>query len=257
MATPPVPSSSNNQPRGWICRESSLQNWALMLNTWASWINQGSDLLPVYNHWGLHWSDPTRCAMEFGLRNGTAATCCHPFLLAAFIWVSFGSGSGRECCKFIDCDWWEVWLYSLVSPHTLFNGFAWSSDHSLSIWPQPWHLKHCRALGSFMFWALPRAPVSAWVLPLLWEAVATLLAAEELQVEVLWPRPVQPLWELGCTAVFLSIHPLPWPLCLGLFGAVAGQVPCSALVRAAINLAIWSPSSLSCLSLQWQWMTLP
>ena len=36
-----------------------------------------------------------------------------------------------------------------------------------------------------MFWALPVAPASAWVLPLLWEAVATLLAAEELQVEVL------------------------------------------------------------------------
>ena len=36
-----------------------------------------------------------------------------------------------------------------------------------------------------MFWALPGAPVSAWVPPLLWEAVAILLAAEELQVEVL------------------------------------------------------------------------
>ena len=50
---------------------------------------------------------------------------------------------------------------------------------------QPWHLKHRRALESFMFWALPWAPVSAWVLPLLWEAVVTLLAAEELQAEVL------------------------------------------------------------------------
>ena len=108
---------------------------------------------------------------------------------------------------------------------------------------QPWHLKHCRALESFAFWALPWAPVDAWVLPLLCEAVATLLAAEQLQAEVFWPRPIQPLWELGQTGVFLSIWPLPWPLCLGLFGALAGWVPCSALFRAAINLAIWSPSS--------------
>ena len=41
-----------------------------------------------------------------------------------------------------------------------------------------------------MVWALPWAPVCAWILPLLWEAVATLLAAEELQVEVFWPKPV-------------------------------------------------------------------
>ena len=41
-----------------------------------------------------------------------------------------------------------------------------------------------------MLWALPWALVSAWVLPLLLEAVATLLAAEELQAVVFWPRPV-------------------------------------------------------------------
>ena len=32
-------------------------------------------------------------------------------------------------------------------------------------------------------------------------------------------------------------------LCLGLLGALAGQLPCSALVKVAINLVIWSPSS--------------
>ena len=46
----------------------------------------------------------------------------------------------------------------------------------------------------------------------------------------------------GQTGVFLSICPLPQSLILGLFGALAGQVPCSALFRAAINQAIWSPS---------------
>ena len=100
-----------------------------------------------------------------------------------------------------------------------------------------------QSTGVIAFWALPWAPVHAWVLLLLCEAVATLLAAEELWEKVLWSRPVHPLWELGQTGVFLSICPLPWPLCLGLFGVLAGWVPCSALFRAAINLAIWSPSS--------------
>ena len=51
---------------------------------------------------------PIRHAMESGLRNGIGATCCHPFLFADFIWVSFGLGSGRECCKCTDCLMWEV-----------------------------------------------------------------------------------------------------------------------------------------------------
>ena len=49
--------------------------------------------------------------------------------------------------------------------------------------------------------------------------------------------------EFGWTEVFLSVRPLPQSLCLGLLGALAGQLPCSALVKVAINLAIWSPSS--------------
>ena len=48
---------------------------------------------------------------------------------------------------------------------------------------------------------------------------------------------------VGVVGLFLSICPLPWPLCLGLFGVQAGWVPCSALFRVAISLAIGSPSS--------------
>ena len=143
---------------------------------------------------------------------------------------------------------WVYWLQLvgglttfLWFPPSLFNSFA-GVAHSLAIWPHPWHLKHCRALGSFMFWALPRAPVSAWIFLLFWGAVATLLAAEELWVELLWPRPVWPLWELGWVGVFLPSS-LSHDPCLGLFRVVAGWVPCSALVRVAINLVIWSPSS--------------
>ena len=194
MAAPPAPSSSNDWPRGLICRMSSLQNWALMLNTWMpKLIKAVTYCLSITT--GPSLEHPTRHAMGSGLRNGIGAIGCCPFLLAAFIKAGFGSGSGRECCKLIVCSWQGIWLHSLVPP-SLFNCFA-GVVHTLAIWPQPWHLKHCRALESFMFWALPWAPASAWVLPLLWEAVATLLAAEELPVEVFWPRPVQPLWELG------------------------------------------------------------
>ena len=48
---------------------------------------------------------------------------------------------------------------------------------------------------------------------------------------------------VGHPGVFLSICPLPWPLCLGLFGALPALLPCPALIRAAISLAIWFPNS--------------
>ena len=47
----------------------------------------------------------------------------------------------------------------------------------------------------------------------------------------------------GRPGVFLSICPLPWPLCLGLFGVLTGLLPCPAHVRVAINMAIWFPNS--------------
>ena len=161
------------------------------------------------------------------------------------------------CCLHMSWFWIGVregmlWVYGLhfagglttfpQFPPSLFNGFN-RVVHSLAIWPQPWHLKHCRVLESFTFWALSWVPVGAWVFPLPWEAVVTLLAVEELWAVVFWPRPVWPLLELGWTGVFLSVCHLPWPLWLGLFGVLAGWVPCSAVFRAAISLAIWSLSS--------------
>ena len=182
----PIPSSSNNWPKGWICRVSSLQNWALMLNTWApELIKAVTSCLSIIT--GASLECPTRCAMRSGLRNGIGATCCHAFLLSAFMRVSFGLESGRECCEFIGCSWQGVWLHSLGSPCPCLMALL-ELHTPLAIWPQPWHLKHCRALGSFLFWALPWAHVDAWALSLLQEAVATLLAAEDLWAEVLWSR---------------------------------------------------------------------
>ena len=68
--------------------------------------------------------------------------------------------------------------------------------------------------------------------------------ADVLQPMVVCPRLVWPLWELGQPGVLLSICPLPWHLCLGPFGALAGLLPCPTLVRVAISLAIWCPNSM-------------
>ena len=118
--------------------------------------------------------------------------------------------------------------------------------HSQAMWSQPWHLKHWRKLGSFLFEVAsldpcvfgPWPPVVVVPVPCLTDALWT---------EVVCPRPVWPLWELGQPGLFLSICSLPQPLCLGLFGALVGWLPCSSLVRAAINLAIWFPNSFSAL----------
>ena len=45
--------------------------------------------------------------------------------------------------------------------------------------------------------------------------------------------------ECSCQSILSQL-----PLCLGLFGALAGLLPCPALIREAINLAIWFPNSI-------------
>ena len=174
-------------------------------------------------------------------------------------WVATCSSSIPPCCLHMGQFWIRVregmlqvyWLWVVGGlttfpqfPPSLFNGFA-RVAHSLAIWPQPWHLKHCRALGSFAcFGNCPMAPVSTWVLPLLWEAVATLTCSRRAAS---WrcsdPGQSDHCGSWGRQEYSCPSCPIPWPLFLGLLGAVAGQVPCSALVRVAINLVIWSPSS--------------
>ena len=165
-------------------------------------------------------------------------TCCCPFSCCLHM-VGFGSDQeGMLQVYWLCCG---VWPHSHVPP-SLFNGFARVAP-SLDIWPQPWHLKHCRALESFAFLGIALGTCECLGTPPTLGSSSYLLAAEELWVESVLVQAVWPLWELGQTGVFMSIYPLPWPLCLGLFGVVAGCVPCSALFRVAISLVIWSPSS--------------
>ena len=129
-------------------------------------------------------------------------------------------------------------------PPVWFNDLA-GVAHSHVMWPQPWHLKHCSELGSFWFEMLPCPSLDPWAFPWLWSVVPVLWPADMLQAEVVCPWPVWPLWELGWLEVFLSVLPLPWPLCLGLFWALLGLLPCPAFVRVAISPAIWFCSSLA------------
>ena len=113
-----------------------------------------------------------------------------------------------------------------------------------AIWPQPWHLKHWRELESLLLavpWCLA---LVSWLLPLIstycspcpmacrcpgvWCSLSNTGPAI-MGAGAAWSTPVCPL--------------LPWPLSLGLFGALAGLLPCPALVRVAISFAICCPSS--------------
>ena len=93
----------------------------------------------------------------------------------------------------------------------------------------------CLALVLWLFcpWFLLMATHVLWPLGVLWSRMVC-------------PRPFWPLWELGQPGVPLSACPLPWPLPLGLLGALAGLLPCPALARAAISLPICFPTSVVC-----------
>ena len=242
MAAPPVPFNSNNWPKGWISRPISLHSCALIFDTCALKSTKAVTSRPS-TITCASLAHPTNHATGSGFRNGIGVISFHPFCLTAFSWVSFGLGSQRECLVLTADCWRGLTTFPWVPP-SLFNGAA-GVAHSLAIWPQPWHLKHCRELGPLAPYVPPCTPLCACWFPLCGDLTPALLVTEELWAEVVWPRPVQPLWEFGWAEVVLSVCPLPWPLCLELLGALAGQLPCSALVKVAISLAIWSPSSLS------------
>ena len=188
---------------------------------------------------------------------GTGATSGHPLFWTAFSRVSFSLGSGRECWRStVGCCWQGVGPHSLGSPPVWFKNLS-GMAHSQAMWPQPWHWKHWSELGSFLFEVLPCPSLGPWAFPWPWPVVPVLWPADMLQVEVVWSRPVWPLWELGWLEVVLSVLPLPWPLCLGLFGVLPGLLSCPALVRAAISLIFGLPAQRLLQLAWWSQLTLP
>ena len=103
--------------------------------------------------------------------------------------------------------------------------------YSQAIWPQAWHLKHWREVGSLLLAVLSCLSLVPWLFcP--WSLLIVVPAPQPVDVlwsEVVCPRLVLLLWELGQPGVLLSVCPLPWPLCLGLLGVLAGLLPCPAL----------------------------
>ena len=104
MAAPPVPSSSNNRPRGWISRSNSSHNFALMVDTCAPKSTKAVTLHPSTTT-SASLARPTNCATGSGFRNGMDSMFFCPLCFSASFWVSCGSGLQRECFVFMMCDW--------------------------------------------------------------------------------------------------------------------------------------------------------
>ena len=109
IAEPPVLSSSNNWPNGWICSARSLQNWEFTLDTSAPKSISAVVSCPSTITVAL-LECPTKWAMGSGLRKGTGVTSGHPFFCATFRMVNFHSRSVRECWgPTVGCCSWCCW----------------------------------------------------------------------------------------------------------------------------------------------------
>ena len=160
MAAPPVPSSSNNQPRGWISRSNSSQNFTLMVDTCAPKSTKIVTSHPSTTT-GASLARPTNCATRSGFRNGMDSMFFCPLCFPASFWVSCGSGLQRECLVLITCDWREVWPHSPGSPlpclmvpqelHILLPYGPSPDTYSTGESWSPWHPVGCLAHRSMHF----------------------------------------------------------------------------------------------------------
>ena len=170
---------------------------------------------------------------------------------------------------------WLLWLVLVgVGPHTL--GTPQTGLKSLLGWhipkimcPQPWHLKHGRELVSFLFEVLPWLSLDPWLFPWLWPVVPVPWPAATLWAVGVCPRTVLPLWELRWLGAFLSICPLPWPLCWAIWstaGPVALYCSCQGshqpgclvynsvapLTGSVVTASLFSLSTLQAVTMSWE-----
>ena len=135
MAAPPVPSSSNNWPRGWISRSNSSQNFALMVDTCAPESTKAVTSHPSTTT-GASLARPTNRATGSGFRNGIGSMVFPPLLFICLflgrLWL--GVTEGMLGLHYVRLDG-GLTAFPWVPP-SLFNG-ATGVAHSLAIWPQP------------------------------------------------------------------------------------------------------------------------
>ena len=170
----------------------SSQNLALTLDTWAPKSIKAMVSHPFTSYWGLIGA-PYQTHYWIRVEKWNRGNFQSSSFLSCLHLGQFGFRV-REGMMWIYC--WLLLVGGFATspwfPPSLFNILA-GVAHSLAIWPQPWHLKHWSELESFAFSILPWPSLGLWVFPLPWGTVPTLLEAEELQAEVVWPRPVWPL----------------------------------------------------------------
>ena len=184
MAAPPSPLAPTTDPGAeivrWVLHKTEhlclkpeplnlSQQWLLACYEYRSFIRVSYKM--CYGVWIEEW--------YWGNLLLSLPLCC---LHVGWLWIGIREGMLQV-----------YWLHDAGGltafpwfPPSLFNGFV-GVAHSLAIWPQSWHLKHCNVLESFAFWALPWTLVDAWVLPLLCEAVATCLQQKSCEQKCFGP----------------------------------------------------------------------
>ena len=141
-------------------------------------------------------------------------------------------------------------------PPSLFNGFA-GVAHSLAIWPQPWHLKHCTALESFALWALPWAPVDAWVLhPTLGSSGYPTCSRGAASGGVLAQASLTNVGAGADRSIPLHLSSPMMPVPGTIWSASRAECPVLLCLEWPLTWQFGHPALLSHLSLQWEQMTM-
>ena len=154
MAAPPVPSNSNNWPKGWILRSRSLHNCALIFDTYSpKSIKAVTSCLSMTT--GTSLTCPTRCTTRSGFRNGMGAIPFHPFFSYCLYLGQFWFGA-REGM---------LWSYCVLLEGGL-TAFPWVPLSLFNIWlewctPLPCDPNHgiWNIARSWSLWCLEHHPV--------------------------------------------------------------------------------------------------
>ena len=206
MVECPVPSSSNNLPKGWAFRVIHLhgtQGWHWKPEP-LSWFMHGL-FFPSFNYRGLiGLSNQVR---QWGLdsKNGLTRAASHgPVHQAAFLLAGLclGVGVGMwETYCWLGCSYWPAggWAPFPKFPPDWFKAMSLGFGHSLAMWLHPHHLKYWREFGSCLL-AVPSLLVLGPLVTLFITSISntpchSMPSAGKLQAGMVCPGPLLSLWE--------------------------------------------------------------